>query len=92
MGFNWNKFGNDILGGLEDAGSQVGDALNPLKTIGQLGNDANQIVGSTTGLGNNLINTGGSVINKGIGAISGIADMLPYILVGGVVLMVLSKT
>ena len=92
MPFDWGKFGHDILGGLEDAGNQVGDALNPLNTINQLGNNANNIVGSTTGLGNNLINTGGSIINKGIDTVGSLTTMLPYLLVGGVVLMVLSKT
>ena len=92
MGFNWGNFGNEILGGLENAGEQVGNALNPIGTIGQLGNDANQIVGSTTGLGNNLINTGGGIINKGIDTVVSLTTMLPYLLVGGVVFMVLSKT
>ena len=92
MGFSWNNIGNEILGGLEDTGTQIGNALNPIGTIGQLGNDANNIVGSTTGLGNNLINTGGNIVNKGLDTVGSLTNMLPYILVGGVVLFVLSKT
>jgi len=92
MGFSWNNIGNEILGGLEDTGTQIGNALNPIGTIGQLGNDANNIVGSTTSLGNNIVSTTGSVVNNGIGAITSLTNMLPYILVGGVVLFVLSKS
>jgi len=66
--------------------------LNPIGTIGRLGDDANNIVSSTTGLGNNIVSTTGGVINKGIGAISSIADILPYLMVGGIVFLVLSKT
>jgi len=92
MGFSWNNIGHEILGGLEDTGTQIGNALNPIGTIGRLGDDANSIVNNTTGLGNNLITTTGGVVNKGIEGITSLTNMLPYILVGGIVFLVLSKT
>ena len=91
MPFNWNKFGNDILGGIEDAGSQIVDGLNPLNTLGQLGDNAKSIVHDTTGLGGQIVSTGGGIINQGLGTLSSLTNMIPYILVGGIAIMLLSK-
>jgi hypothetical protein len=91
MPFNWNGLGNDILGGLEDTGNKIADSFNPLNTVGALGGDAQSIVHDTTGLGGQIVSTGGNLVGKGLDTISSLTNMIPYILVGGVVLMVLNS-
>ena len=91
MGWNWNKFGNYFLGGLQDAGEILADGLNPLNTIGALGGNAQNIVHDTTGLGGQIVSTGGNLVGKGLDTISPLTNMLPYLLVGGIALMLLSK-
>ena len=91
MGFNWNKFGNDILGGLQEAGETLADGLNPLNTIGSLGGNAQNIVHDTTNLGGQIVGVGGGIINKGLDTIGSLTNMIPYILVGGVVLMFMTS-
>ena len=91
MPFNWKGFGNDILGGLQDAGETLGESLNPLNTIGALGGNAQNIVHDTTGLGGQIVSTGGNLVGKGLDTISSLTNMLPYLLVGGIALMLLSK-
>ena len=87
MPFNWNKFGNDILGGLQDAG----ETLNPLNTIGKLGGNVQNIVHDTTNLGGQIVGVGGGIINKGLDTIGSLTTMLPYILIGGAVLMFMTS-
>ena len=91
MPFNWKGFGNDILGGLQDAGETLGESLNPLNTIGALGGNAQNIVHDTTGLGGQIVSTGGGIINKGIDTISSLTNMIPYILVGGIAFMFMTS-
>ena len=91
MGFNWKGFGNDILGGLQDVGETLADGLNPLNTIGALGGNAENMVHDTTGLGGKIVSTGGGIINKGLDTIGSLTNMIPYILVGGVVLMFMTS-
>ena len=91
MGFNWKGFGNDILGGLQDAGETLADGLNPLNTIGSLGGNAQNIVHDTTNLGGKIVDTGGGIINKGLDTIGSLTTMLPYILIGGAILMFMTS-
>ena len=91
MPFNWNKFGNDILGGLQDAGETLGEGLNPLNTIGSLGGNAQNIVHDTTNLGGQIVGVGGGIINKGLDTIGSLTTMLPYILIGGAILMFMTS-
>ena len=91
MPFNWNKFGNDILGGLQDAGETLADKLNPLNTIGASGGNAQNIVHDTTGLGGQIVSTGGEIINKGLDTIGSLTAMITYILVGGIAVMFMTN-
>ena len=79
-GFNWNKFGRDIQGGLEDFGKDLGNSLNPINTIGKLSGNID-----------NGINTIGGVVNKTIGTVSSLIDFLPLILIAGGALFILTK-
>ena len=88
MGFNWNDLLNEV-------GGAVGGVINPLDDLKEITHDLSrlggQIVQTGGNLGGKLIDTGGKLIDKGLGSLDGLVNMIPYILVGGVVLLVMTK-
>ena len=88
MGFNFNDF-------LKDVSGAVGGAINPLDDLKDITHDlfglGGQIVQTGGNLGGKLIDTGGKLIDKGLGSFDGLVKMIPYILVGGCILLVVTK-
>ena len=82
MGFNFGDF-------LKDLGGGIGDIVDaPFDAMKDISHDL-------TGLGGQIVKTGGALggelIKSGFGSLNGLVSMIPYILVGGVVLLVVTK-
>jgi hypothetical protein len=82
MGFNFGDFLKDLGGGIGDIVDAPFDAMKDISK-------------DLTGLGGQIVKTGGSLggelIKSGFGSLNGLVSMLPYIVVGGVVLLVVTK-
>jgi hypothetical protein len=89
MGYSFGDFMRDVGGPLEDIVDAPYDALK------QISHDfapvAGEIVKTGGNLGGKIIDTSGKLIDKGLGSFDGLVNMIPYILVGGVVLLVMTK-
>ena len=79
-GINWGKIGRDIQGELQNFGNDLGNALNPINTIGQVSGNIDHSIGTI-----------GGVVNKGLGTVSSLIDFLPLILIAGGALFILTK-
>ena len=82
MGYSFGDF-------MKDVGGPIGDIIDaPFDAMKDISHDL-------TGLGGQIVKTGGALggelIKSGFGSLNGLVSMIPYILVGGVVLLVVTK-
>ena len=78
MGYSFGDF-------LKDVGGPLGDIVDaPFDAMKEITHDI-------TGLGGQVVKTGGALIDKGLGSLDGLVKMIPYMLIGGVALFVLTK-
>ena len=78
MGYSFGDFMKDVGGPLGDIVDAPFDAMK-------------EITHDITGYAGQVVKTGGGLIDKGLGSLDGLVKMIPYILVGGVALFVLTK-
>ena len=82
MGFSFGDFLKDLGGGICDIVDAPFDAMKDISK-------------NLTGLGGQIVKTGGTLdgelIKSGLGSLNGLVNMIPYILAGGVVLLVVTK-
>ena len=89
MGYSFGDFMRDVGGPLEDIVDAPYDALKEISH--DFAPVAGEIVKTGGNLGGKIIDTGGKLVEKGLGSLDGLVKMIPYILVGGCIILVVTK-
>jgi hypothetical protein len=82
MGFKWGDIGRELEGAFKP--DKILDALNPINSIGKLGDNFENSVTSVGGVIN-------KTVDKVSGSFNGLINMLPLILLGGGLILIMTK-
>ena len=84
MGFDFRDIGRELQGIARDIPGELIDALNPINGIARIGESGEKIIGI---VGHTVDNT----INKASSTLTSLMDMMPLILIGGGLILILTK-
>ena len=82
MGFKWGDIGRELEGAFKP--EKILDSLNPITSIGKIGDNFENSVSSVGGVIN-------KTVDKVSGSFNGLINMLPLILLGGGLILIMTK-